>query len=59
MPVKADFSLDYKSILSADNKEKIKLVALTQASNVLGSINPVAEIIKFLRKNVISIILIM
>lgn len=41
-----DYRLDYKN-LDEVNEDKIKLVSLTQVSNVLGTINPVKEIAKF------------
>jgi len=52
IPHDKDFRLDYKILLSADiDLQKVKLVSLTHASNVLGTINPIAEIIKFLKDN--------
>lgn len=46
LPITADYRLDYQSLLrSGIPLEKIKLVSLTYASNVLGTINPVTEII--------------
>lgn len=46
MPINKDYRLDYKTILG--NKkiaEKIRFIAFTHASNVLGTINPVEEIV--------------
>lgn len=52
LPIDQNFRLDYKSVVGAKlPKNKIKLVALTQASNVLGTINPIAEIVQFLKQN--------
>lgn len=50
-----DYRLDYKSIINMKiNKKKIKLVTLTHASNVLGTINPVKDIVDFLQQNDIN-----
>jgi cysteine desulfurase / selenocysteine lyase len=47
LPIGPDFSLNFNHLFSIKiNFKKIKLVALTQASNVLGTINPIREIIK-------------
>lgn len=55
LPITKNYELDYKKILSTKTpKRKIKLVALTQASNVLGTVNNIAAISKFLRKNDIN-----
>lgn len=43
-----DYRLDFKNLKKID-KKKIKFVSLTHASNVLGTINPVKEIVKFYR----------
>ncbi|HLC87847.1 MAG TPA: SufS family cysteine desulfurase [Patescibacteria group bacterium] len=43
-----NYRLDYKNLSGLDTS-KIKFVSLTQVSNVLGTINPVKEIIKFFR----------
>ncbi len=48
IPVTKDGNLDYKSI-DLDFK-KVKLVSLTHASNVLGTVNPISEIILFFKK---------
>lgn len=46
IPLTPDFQLDYlKPSLVSGRIQKIKFVALSQASNVLGTINPVAKII--------------
>lgn len=50
LPITKDYRLDYQKILDYDCA-KIKLVALTQASNVLGTINPIADIVAFIKKN--------
>jgi len=52
LPVDENFRLNYKKILTVTkNFEKIKLVAVTHASNVLGTVNPVKDIIQFLKTN--------
>ncbi|HEX8966173.1 MAG TPA: SufS family cysteine desulfurase [Patescibacteria group bacterium] len=52
IPVDEDFRLDYQKILTSGlDIKKIKLVSLTHASNVTGTINPIQEIIKFLKTN--------
>ncbi len=52
IPVDEDFRLDYQKILTSGlDSKKIKLVSLTHASNVTGTINPIQEIIKFLKTN--------
>src|SRR6266480_7861622 len=50
LPMTENYELNYKKILTEDVK-KIKLVALTHASNVLGTINPIKDIIAFLKQN--------
>lgn len=46
LPYDKDFRLDWRKLLRADlPKDKIKVVSLTHASNVLGTINPIKEII--------------
>lgn len=49
LPITKDYRLDYKNF---DKKlaAKIKLVAITNASNVLGTINPLNEIIPYFQK---------
>jgi cysteine desulfurase / selenocysteine lyase len=55
IPFDKDYRLDYKSILQTKlNKNKIKLITLTHASNVLGTINPITEIINFFKENDIN-----
>ncbi len=52
LPIGEDFKLDYKKINSrflGKDLKKIKLVSLTHASNVLGTINPLEEIIQFFK----------
>lgn len=52
LPINKNYELDYKKIMDFGvPKSKIKLVALTQASNVLGTINPIRKIVKFLKDN--------
>lgn len=57
LPINKNYRLDYQEIIEK-NKEKIKLVCLTHTSNVLGTINPLEEIIPFIRKNLNAKILI-
>jgi cysteine desulfurase/selenocysteine lyase len=58
IPITKDFRLQYTSIRKL-NKKKIKIVSLTYASNVLGTINPIEEIISFLHtENIKAIVLI-
>lgn len=50
LPYDKDFRLDYKKLFSSKiDLKKIKLVTITHASNVLGTINPVKEIIRYYR----------
>lgn len=50
LPMENDYRLDYKKIFSERiDLKKIKLVALTQASNVLGTVNPIKEIISYFK----------
>lgn len=49
LPINKNHELEYKQIENLDVK-KIKLIALTHASNVLGTINPIKEIVFFVRK---------
>ncbi|HEX8931947.1 MAG TPA: aminotransferase class V-fold PLP-dependent enzyme, partial [Patescibacteria group bacterium] len=49
LPLNKDFRLDYKKV-KVDFK-KVKLIALAQASNVLGTVNPVSEIANFFKQN--------
>lgn len=52
LPLNNNYQMDFQKIL-VDNipKKKIKLIAINHASNVLGAINPVAEITNFLKEN--------
>lgn len=51
LPIDRDFRLDYKTLIHANlNYKKIKIISLTHASNVLGTINPLEEIIPLLKK---------
>ena len=45
LPITKEGRLDYQFV----NKERIKLLAITHASNVLGTINPLEEIIPFFK----------
>jgi cysteine desulfurase/selenocysteine lyase len=49
LPLTEDFRLHYKNISGVDIK-KIKLLSITHASNVLGTVNPLEEIISFFKK---------
>lgn len=51
LPIGPDYKLDYKKIKDMPIAlDKIKLLAISQASNVLGVINPINEIITYLRQ---------
>lgn len=53
LPITKNFRLDYKKVTSLINKNdlmRIKMVSITHASNVLGAVNPVAEIISYFKK---------
>ncbi len=55
VPITKEYSLDYQKIVTSKLPlKKIKLIALTQASNVLGTINPIRAIVKFLKSNNIN-----
>jgi len=49
IPVTPDFLLDLKSLPKLINS-KTKIVALTHVSNVLGTINPIKEIVQIVKK---------
>jgi cysteine desulfurase / selenocysteine lyase len=50
LPITNDYLLDYKNLLKEKiNFKKVKLISLTQASNVLGTVNPLDEIISILK----------
>jgi cysteine desulfurase / selenocysteine lyase len=49
LPITADGLLDYKSF--SGDFSKVKLLALTHVSNVLGTINPIADIVSYFRQN--------
>ncbi len=54
LPITDDGRLDYKSLDSrfhGNDIKKIKLISLTHVSNVLGTINPIAEIVSYFKKN--------
>lgn len=53
LPVTKDWEIDYKK-MSQLAKKKIKLVAITGASNVLGTVNPINQIVKWLIANKIN-----
>lgn len=51
LPIDRNFRLDYKALIKANlNLKKVKIISLTHASNVLGTINPLEEIISLFRK---------
>ncbi len=55
LPVTKDYTLDFSKIINSKiPKNRIKLVTLTHASNVLGTVNPVADIINFLKASKIK-----
>jgi cysteine desulfurase / selenocysteine lyase len=54
LPINKNYELEYKSIISKLPKVKVKMVALTQASNVLGTVNPIEKIVKYLRRQKIG-----
>jgi cysteine desulfurase / selenocysteine lyase len=50
LPVTNDYLLDYKKFLKEKiNFKKVKLISLTQASNVLGTVNQLEKIIPFFK----------
>lgn len=50
IPLTLDFKLDYKKIATSGiDFSKIKLVSITYASNVLGTINPIKEITAYFK----------
>lgn len=60
LPITEEGRLDYKIFLKNEiNPKKIKLIALTHASNVLGTINPIAEIVRYFKEqNVVAKVLV-
>lgn len=55
LPVDKDFRLDYKVLFrSSLNLRRVKIISLIQASNVLGTINPLGEIISVLKKKCVN-----
>lgn len=55
LPIDRDFRLDYKALFRGNlNLKKVKIISLTHASNVLGTINPLEEIIPILKKKCIN-----
>lgn len=55
LPLDKNFRLNYKQLFSETHDlKKIKLICLTHASNVLGTINPIKEIIKFYKSQGIN-----
>lgn len=51
LSIDKDFRLDYKALFRANlNLKKVKIISLTHTSNVLGTINPLEEIIPILKK---------
>ena len=49
LPIMHEYRLDYRKIESV-SINKIKIASLTHASNVLGTVNPLEEIIPFIKK---------
>lgn len=55
LPIDKDFRLNYKALFRANlNFKKVKIISLLHASNVLGTINPLEEIIPFLKKTCVN-----
>jgi cysteine desulfurase / selenocysteine lyase len=50
LPITEDYRLDYQNFSSVVDVKKIKLVSLTHASNVLGTVSPIEEIISYFKK---------
>jgi cysteine desulfurase / selenocysteine lyase len=53
LPVTKDYRLDYRNInsrLRGKDGKRVRLLAITHASNVLGTVNPVEEIILHFKK---------
>jgi cysteine desulfurase/selenocysteine lyase len=51
LPIDKNFELDYEALFNAGlDLKKVKIISLTQASNVLGTINPLEKIIPVLKK---------
>ncbi|HSA83950.1 MAG TPA: SufS family cysteine desulfurase [Patescibacteria group bacterium] len=49
LPLTDDYRLDYQKF--SGDFSKVKLLALTHVSNVLGTINPIEEIVAYFREN--------
>jgi len=55
LPIDKDFRLDYKAFFRSNiNFKKVKIISLTYASNVLGTINPLEEIITLFKKKCVN-----
>lgn len=55
LPVNKNYELDYEKLYGSELPlTKIKLIAISHTSNVLGTINPVTKIIRSLKKNNIN-----
>jgi cysteine desulfurase/selenocysteine lyase len=55
IPLTKDFKLDFKKLITSNlNLKKVKLISLAHASNVLGTINPLEEIIPILKKKCVN-----
>jgi len=51
LPIDRNFELDYEALFKANlDLKKVKIISLTHASNVLGTINPLEKIIPVLKK---------
>lgn len=51
IPLDEQFRLNYRKIITGVPVSKIKVVSLTHVSNVLGTVNPIKEIVRFLDDN--------
>jgi len=55
LPVNKDFELGYEALSKANlDIKKVKIISLTHASNVLGTINPLEKIIPVLKKKCVN-----
>lgn len=55
LPIDKDFRLNYKTLFHSNlNFKKIKIISLLHASNVLGTINSLEEIIPLFRKKCVN-----
>jgi cysteine desulfurase / selenocysteine lyase len=55
LPITNAYKLNYKFLLNSNiDLKKVKLIALTHASNVLGTINPLEKIVPLLKKRCVN-----